>query len=269
MDRPPVVTVFGTCRVQTPTAILAAQGQVVQNQRNIFGFVHNAPEVWQQFEIITGSRCPPPRLRPFLNIGLGWPAPEPAAIERFQADFAETDLFLVEISSIRLLRFQDALLQINRTREILAPDAARHDWWKRILRRGENRVAEITPFLTDPTEMEVATGLTLTEQPQAALAADAARIAGFLRKPVIFATTFNCDLKRRPIAQRSTIADALARLEPSDYMRVFDPTHAVLDHGLDGAVRDLGHYTEAFEPHIAALLHRSLDALWRQRRTTD
>lgn len=265
MNALPVLSAFGSCRVVTPCTILKAAGQIRLNQRNIYGFVHNAPEILQQFRIVTGDMPLSSRLRPYLNIPGHWQPPETAPLEAFHAHFADTDLFVVEISSIRLLKFKSLFLQIHRTRELLAPDEAQSGWWKRLLRSGENRIAEILPGLTEPVQREVASGLVSVEQTVEQVERDALRILAFLKKPVLFVTLFNCDYKGQPIPQRSAIAEALARLPASPRMAIFDPTSAVLEAGLPAAVKDLGHYTEAFEHQIARLLMHKVSALLREQ----
>lgn len=261
MKQPPVVSVFGSCRVVTPGAILAAARKLRLNQRNIFGFVHNTREITQQFRIVTGDFQPASQLRPFLNIPPRWKSPEAMPLDQFHADFAETDIFIVEISSIRLLQFRSLFLQIHRTREILAPGMEQEAWWRKLTRSGENDQGLILPHLTDPVHIRIASTLTSVEQTVQEVRREALRIRGFLRKPVLFVTTFNCDYKRQPVPQRTVIAEALAALDGNSDSAVFDPTTAVLDRGLPEAVRDLGHYTEAFEAEIADRMMDAVTAL--------
>jgi hypothetical protein len=261
MNNPPVVSVFGSCRVVTPVAILAAAGKLRANQRNIFGFVHNTQEITQQFGIVTGHLQPPSRLRPFLNVPPSWATPEVMPLNQFHVDFAETDLFIVEISSIRLLQFKSLFLQIHRTREILAPTMNQQAWWNNLTRRGENDNSLILPHLTDPVQIEIASALTSVEQTVLTVQREAEQIRGFLRKPVLFVSIFNSDYKRQPIPQRTVITKALGALAVNIQSAVFDPTTAVLDRGLPHAVLDLGHYTPTFEAEIADRLMDTLTAL--------
>ena len=265
MDQPPVVSIFGSCRVVTPGAILKGAGKLRLNQRNVFGFVHNAREITQQFRIVTGDLQPSARLRPFLNIPPRWAPPEATPLDQFHADFAETDLFIVEISSIRILQFKSIFLQIHRTRELLAPGKEQEAWWRKLTRSGENDHGLILPHLTDPVQIEIASSLTSVEQTVQEVRREALRIKRFLRKPVLFVTTFNCDYKRQPIPQRTVIAEALAPLAVEPGSAVFDPTQAVLDRGLSDAVQDLGHYTEAFEPEIADRMMEAVTSLSRRQ----
>lgn len=147
MGQPPVVSIFGSCRVVTPGAILEADGKLRLKQRNIFGFVHNAREITQQFRIVTGDLQPSSRLRSFLNIPPRWTPPEAAPLDQFHADFAETDVYIVEISSIRILQFKSLFLQIHRTREILAAGKEQDAWWRKLTRSGENDQGLILPHL--------------------------------------------------------------------------------------------------------------------------
>lgn len=258
----PTVSVFGSCRAYNPCALLAADGRIKLNQSNIFGFVHCAAEVLQQFRLITGEAKAPSRLRPYLNIGAHWQAPDPGPADALQSRFAATDVFIVEISSVRLLRFKAFLLQINRTRELLAVDPdVLNTWWTPFLRTGINNFVPGPDCPPEDVRAEVMHGLTVTEQPIDFIRRDIEAIARRLAKPVVFVSHFNADMAGRPIAQRSAIVAAIGSARIARAATMFDPTPEVLAAGVENALADAAHYHKPFEHHLASLFHDRIMAI--------
>jgi len=152
----PNVSVFGSCRVHTPCSILARAGEIRMTQKNIFGFTHYAKEILQQFELVSGARQAPSRLRPYLNIPSLWKSPPPADFSQFDAMFRDTDLFVIEISSIRELVFKALFLQINRVNElVVGENKQKQEWWKNLLRRGRNSLDLYPIELATPLQAEI------------------------------------------------------------------------------------------------------------------
>jgi hypothetical protein len=252
LSRPTVITVFGSCRVYNPSAILAADGRAKLNQANIFGFVHCAAEVLQQLRLISGETPVPARLRPYLNIGENWRSPFPATTDALARQFDATDVFVVEVSSIRHLRFKAFLLQINRTRELLAADPeVLRNWWTPLLKTGQNNRDAIPDRGLTATALELMEQVTLVEEPASTIRRDIEMIARRLGKPVLFVSHFNVDMAGAPIAQRRTIVEAFAGAAFASPCAVLDPTDAVIARGIDRALADGAHYQADFERELA------------------
>ncbi|MFG1429352.1 hypothetical protein [Roseixanthobacter glucoisosaccharinicivorans] len=253
---PFTVTVFGSCCVVTPCQILNSEGKLKLNQRNIFGFTHHPAETYQQFQLITGSLSAPKRLWPYLNISKTWNAPDSGNIDNFHENFKDTDIFIVEVSSVRKVVYKAFLLQINRTREILAksPEDVKN-WWEPMTRFGVNNAAKIPGSLTG-NDRDVAELVNVVEQDTVGVYRDIARIDSFLKKPVIYVSHFDTDRQKKPIPQRTRINEALKKLKKPE--SVLDPTQLVQDAGIDEALLDLGHYRKEFEPEVAKLLYSKI-----------
>lgn len=253
------VTAFGSCRVVTPCQILDGRGIIKLNQQNIFGFTHYAGELFQQFRFISGDLVAPSRLLPYLNIPKHWTFPEPSELGSFHEKFKDTDVFVVEISSIRRVLFKAFMLQVNRTRELLVTqERDLKEWWNPLTRFGINDVSKIPEELTG-TAREIATGLKIEEQELSSISRDIQKIVRFLNKPTVLVSHFDTDRDRRPIPQRTKIIRAMRSLR--DPVVVFDPTELVLRAGIEDALLDLGHYTKPFEHKISECISGSvLDA---------
>jgi len=255
----PTVTVFGSCRVHAPCSMLHKSDAVELFQSNIFGFVHYTSEVIQQFELITGARPVPPRLRPFLNIPDHWRAPEHRDVASFHEQFRATDVFVVEVSSIRKLLFKAFYLQINRTRELLvSDDDTQKNWWTPLVRHGENRSAEYKLSTASDLQKEIVLNLQVKDQTFDDILFDMKRIKRFLRKPVLFVSHFNTDYQGKSVPQRKLIVDAIEAVAVEAGCHAFDPTPDVLDAGLESSIKDLGHYKPEFEARIAERLEEEI-----------
>jgi len=266
MPAVPTVSVIGSCRVYDPLKSLADAGLARLNQQRIFGFVHNSREVLQQLRLMTGEQQLPSRLRPFLNIPANWvwepSGPETALAERF----SDTDCFVVEISSIRLLRFKAMFLQINRTRELLVTnEAVEKRWWTPLLRGGRseavayliaNRLAGIPPV-----HRELLEGMSCSEQTTADLIKDMRAIRDALPAPVLFVSHFNTNADGEPIPQRQVITDAMAEGSKRFSLSYFDPTRLMVEAGIADAMLDAAHYMPSFVPHVGAAMLQQIRPL--------
>ncbi|WP_149535754.1 GT-D fold domain-containing protein [Siccirubricoccus phaeus] len=257
----PTITVFGSCRVHTPCSILHQRKAAEMHQGNIFGFAHYTSEIFQQFELITGSRPVPSRLRPFLNIPDNWRVPEHNDIADFHDQFATTDLFVVEVSSIRKLLFKSVYLQINRTRELLvSDDKTQKNWWLPLVRHGRNIMSQYNFESANDVQREVVNNLKVEDQSFEEILSDIKRIRRFLRKPVLFVSHFNTDYQGKSVPQRRLIIEAMEAAAVEAGCNAFDPTPYVLNAGLENSIQDLGHYKPAFEICIAERLQEAMRA---------
>lgn len=266
----PTITVFGSCRVYDPIREMEKAGRAAMNQQNIYGYVHNSREVLQQLDILSGRVEVPTRLRPFLNIRGRW-AWRPASTDsatRFR--FARTDAFVVEISSIRLLRYKAMFLQINRTREILAnsPELER-DWWTPLLRTGTNDLAAYEASRQQDTpavNAEVAAGAICSEQSLKSVRDDILAINELLPAPVLFVSHFNTTATGEPVRQRQLIADALQQTAAGGRIAWFDPTPMVREAGPEQTLLDPAHYQPDFIPRVGEAMLTRVEDLVAERR---
>jgi hypothetical protein len=256
----PTVTVFGCCRVITPSQMLADAGTIKLNQKNIFGFTHYAAEVKQQIDIITGAKQPPTRLRPYMNIREEWKFPAAGSLESFHESFKDTDVFVLEVSSIRKIIFKAFFLQINRTRELLGVnEKTAASWWDPMMRFQVNDTSKI-PAELEGVPREVAETIRIEEQSTDSIYKEIRELVVFLKKPVVLVSHFNTDYKGAPIPQRTKIIRAMERLQEEGMATLFDPTAHVLDMGVPTALMDLAHYKPAFQTRVAECLTDNIKA---------
>jgi hypothetical protein len=268
----PMITVFGSCRVYDPISAMEQAGRARMNQQNIYGYVHNSREVLQQLEILSGRTDVPSRLRPFLNIRGKWAWHPASTATASRARFARTDAFVVEISSIRLLRFKAMYLQINRTREILVTSPELESkWWTPLLRSGRNDPTAYEAASTAAAEAvhhEVAAGVICSEQSHKSVRDDILAINELLPAPVLFVSHFNTTATGQTIRQRQLIADAMQETSERHGVAWFDPTVLVHAAGLERSLLDPAHYQPEFIPEIGEAMLQRLEALVGERRVT-
>lgn len=258
-DPSPVITVIGSCRVYDPVRAMELEGRTQLNQQRVFGYVHNTREVLQQLRLMTGEVPLAGRLRPFLNIPAHWKwLPQDEAYELGDL-FAATDCFVVEISSIRAIRFKAMYLQLNRTRELLVTnDAVEKRWWQPLVRLGRNEplayLLANTLAQMDPVHREVMQELACAEQTTAELVKDLRAIRDALPAPVLFVSHFNTDEDKEPIEQRQVIVDAMTQASRRYGINFFDPTDMVLDADPKVALLDGAHYQPQFVPDVGLAL---------------
>jgi hypothetical protein len=265
-DPSPVITAIGSCRVYDPIRAMELEGRAQLNQQRVFGYVHNTREVLQQLRLMTGEMPLAGRLRPFLNVPSHWKwLPQDEAFELGDL-FAATDCFVVEISSIRAIRFKAMYLQLNRTRELLVTnEAIEKRWWQPLVRLGRNEplayLLANTLAQMEPVHREVMQELVCAEQSTAEIVKDIRAIRDALPGPVLFVSHFNTDAESEPIEQRQTIVDAMGQARRRYGINVFDPTDLVLDTGPAVALLDGAHYQPQFVPEVGLALLAQVSAI--------
>lgn len=96
------VTTVGTCRIADPIAAAATHLLISRNTTNIYGFVHTSKEILQQIDVLEGREIPAELVRFIASAHYESPQARPP-----------TDLYLVEVSSLKEIHFSDHLLQVN------------------------------------------------------------------------------------------------------------------------------------------------------------
>lgn len=267
-DPSPVITVIGSCRVYDPIKAMELEGRAQLNQQRVFGFVHNTREVLQQLRLMTGEVPLAGRLRPFLNIPSHWTwMPQEEAYQLGDL-FAATDCFVVEISSIRAIRFKAMYLQLNRTRELLVTnEAIERRWWQPLVRQGRNEplayLLANTLAQMEPVNREVMQELACAEQSTAEIIKDIKAIRDVLPAPVLFVSHFNTNAENEPIEQRQTIVDAMGQARRRFGISYFDPTDMTLDAGPTVALLDGAHYQPQFVPEVGLALLEHVSTIVR------
>jgi hypothetical protein len=247
------VTVMGSCRVWTPFRMLADDGRLELRNAGVYGFVHYAKEVVQQLEVMSGGRRVPARLAPYIS-HKAQPAGADEWVDIPTNDLSETDLLVVEISSLKEIVFEGYYLQINRVRDKLVSDNPKlMEWWRNLYdeREGPDRRFYLTE-VDRSTERNIVVFTKVTIQDQPSMYADMRTIVGFYDGPILFVSHFNTPTFG---GHRLEIRDRLVRFVEENAeglgKQFFNPAALVEAFGLRSALQDLAHYTPEFERAIA------------------
>ena len=256
------VGTLGSCRVHTPLKLAGDRKQITYVADNLIGYVHNSKEVIQDINILHGKVAVPENLRRLVNfVNLK----SKLDTDVFASIYRKVDMFVVEVSSIRLVEFRNLFLQIHRFRELLAGIDPSNQWEKKIQGPAEAWREHVQGVMAgrdlDPATREIVLDSTVREQAVKEIVADLSAISMRLHKPVLFVSHFCNDYQGKPIAQRATIREAL-RIFSSDlpHIAYFDPSTLVERYGLETALLDLGHYKPAFEETVSVELLKAVKA---------
>jgi hypothetical protein len=263
-NRIPRVTVLGSCRVWTPFKLLADAGDIQLQNAGVYGFVHYAKEVVQQLRVMNASLRIPRGLTPYIT-HKQVPVGDDDMLDTGFNDLRDTDILVVEISSLKEIEFEGFYLQINRLREQLVRDRPTLiTWWKELYEKDVSRPRR--EYLSNDmvaTERNIVVWTDVTIQDQASLVRDMTAIRSFFGGPVLWVSHFDTPtFEGAPIPIRNDLVrfvrDSAEALED----RFFNPRPLIEAFGMRRALQDLAHYTPEFETLLAHWLRDyELDAL--------
>lgn len=232
------ITVIGSCRVYEP--LVASGLTLVQDQ--VYGYTHNTCEHLQMLFLQNAGIPPTEALSETTLIRQNF--------KGFDGPPGDGRLFVIEISSIRILKYLSWYLQINRFFRFSERFAS--EKMDAVKFTDEETLKSSLEKLTNfPFDLDL---LQYYEQAEVELLDDLRRLQRVLQGRVLFVPHFNTDKKGQPIWQRSRIHICLQRLQRETGAKIFDPTPHVKAFGLEHALIDLGHYSKPFEQRMSSLL---------------
>lgn len=252
------VTVLGSCRIHHPIRHLDAVGLVRTDNTGTRGYIHSLGEAVQLISCPQGRERLDPATRLFT---------EPACLADIDGGAAtpheDTDLFIVEVSSIKEFILGAQYIQMNMLQKFLK-DLDAHAYFVMLcdLMRAKKGAFVKLPTLCDnmgetPRSIFMSlSGIILTFD---LLVWRLKALRALLQKPVLLVTH---------IAAPGTEGDMLAafanRLEGIAMLReagcrlgipVAEPGEFVAAHGTDKAMRNSYHYQEDFLPQLGHWLY--------------
>jgi hypothetical protein len=264
----PRVTVLGTCRVFDPFALLARRGAVELRNAGVYGFTHYTKETLQQLRAMHGELALPVELGPYITHNR-FPARADGTLATAENSLEETDLLVVEISSLKEIEFRGFYLQINRLRGRLVGDREQlQRWWKRLYAKEKlgSSVEEREPFLEEdlsPLERDLVLGIEVQLQTAESMLADMEAIRAYFGGPILWVSHFDTpalkggrELPRRKQLVAGVEAGAASLGEP-----FFNPREDIEAFGLPEALQDMGHYQPEFQAELATRFERMLPEL--------
>lgn len=260
----PRIGAIGSCRVHTPMLHAEAAGLLTYARHTGFGYVHNPYEVEQIIRLTTGAAKRPPReLSPLMAV-LRWRLLTPTS-------FAETlgsgEALIIELSSIRVLRYRGYYLQIHRFRELMKEHGAatmnagffdKPDQAREALR-------ETARDMPEGLQRSVVEELEFWEMTEDELQASLQRIYDATPQPITFVNIVTTNMAETGIRQREMLRDGIASfVARNDRAQLVDPTEWVREAGMAEAMSDSSHYAPHYEPVVGRLLAESVASRLRE-----
>jgi hypothetical protein len=256
----PRVTVLGTCRVYDPFAILAKRGTIELANAGVYGFVHYTKEALQQLRVMHGELAIPHTLAPYIT-HRELPAGAGATLATAENRLEETDLLVVEVSSLKEIEFDGFYLQINRLRnELVGEREPLQRWWKRLYDKeaeggpGRRDRDELLSDDLSPLEGDLVAGIEVRLQGEESMRADMEAIAGYFDGPILWVSHFDTvglksgvEIPIRKQLAAAAEAGAAALGQP-----FFNPRQEVEAFGLEAALEDMAHYKPEFQAELAS-----------------
>lgn len=265
----PRVTVLGTCRVYDPFEILAGRGVVELANTGVYGFTHYTKETLQQLRVMHGELAIPFELKPYIThrkIRAG--ADDNLATPENQ--LTETDLLVVEISSLKEIAYAGFHLQINRLRNELVGDREQlQRWWRRLYDKEAERGPQRQPrdeFLGEdlsPLERDLVAGIEVELQTDESMRADMEAIREYFDGPILWVSHFDTRALKSgvEIPLRKRLAAAVEAGAATLGQPFFNPRQDVERFGLPRALEDMAHYKPEFQAELASRFERMLPEL--------
>lgn len=251
---------IGTCRIHTPFTRAEASGGVEVLRARNYGFTHTAEEALQQLRYMRGETDFPAEVKPILF--------RPGSEEKLsKQNFVEPDLYVIEISSAKLITVDGVAVQMNYLKRHFNEfffDAARtRNFWQLASLEGQE---EKTAWLKqqaaftrlDKEDQSLLRQMSLRRSSLPDLRNAMGEIAAIVGGDKVVFTThvnaFNPDGKQ--IASRDALITAVVANAAELGVQVYNPTALMLAFeqrlAMENGGLDLTHFTDAFSDHLVA-----------------
>ena len=228
----PNIAVIGSCRVFNPVNILSRENKILHHSQGIDWYTHSTCDALQKIDIVKKNIEVPNELLPLLvHTNYGYDA------SVFRKDiFDNSDVFIVEISSIKVIKYGFWYLQQWCVRDVLENEDSdykdRHYILDKLLKYKQNET-ELKDHLR--------------------------RICVSIGKPIIFVSHFDVPVENgNLLPERSLIRSTLINFCKDTEILHFDPTDLILRHGHSESLSDHSHYLQSFEQVVADKLYDAI-----------
>lgn len=248
-----VVAGIGSCRILTPLMLLERKGRVSARHNGASWYTHSTADTLQKIDIITNKRkLSEPEIPLVVHGAHKW---QPETHRKDLLDDVET--FVLEIASLKLIDYQGLEIQRWCLRDILIEQKVPIEPFLNALslKVGERDLGFLPETATDQIRDIAAKAVAIRQTPRA-LTTDLRRLEKRLARPLVLVPHINVEGGTGAlIPERIVLCDVLkAFCEAGPGRTYFDPAVHVRAYGVDKALKDLGHYTSAFEHVMGDLM---------------
>lgn len=247
------VTAVGSCRVLGPLRKAGSDACFSLNQSGVYGYCHSSAEALQQLRVLNGTFRLPEHLLPVV-------APRSAETESLAASHIPSDMYIVELSSAKILTIDGVCVQLNYfTRHFQSFFSDRQKsraFWKAVRENdfeARKSVIDAGPERL-PTDRYMLENLRMELSSEESLSEDINAITSLVPH-ALFVTHFNARKRDGLLlsARENYLRSAVRALETSG-VKYFDPSDYVEAFGQSEALADstgsLSHYSEEFEAFL-------------------
>jgi len=246
-----VVSIMGTCRLNLPLRKMSETGRIVLNNSGFeSSYLHTTPELIRRMEVLMRRKEYDTEVQRFQ-------CSETDAINpHFRFSIEDSDLMIVEVSSLKIATFHSEPLQINNIfREFCEDRGSEGEKIREAISAslgaeygGILGEKELNLELFDQFELDLLDNLVIRIQQSSEVISQMEEIAELCPVPVIFLKHINVEGNDgRPIANRVLLSDYMD--SSVEGLNILDPTPIVLEYGremmLEDEGVDLNHYSES------------------------
>ena len=253
MEGVPRVTVIGTCRVHHPLRNLEQRGKIILNNGGLGSFVHSSPEALLRLRVLLGLEAYDEQ---FVKLQVG-ETKDLRLIPDDEYDFSDTDLLVIELSTIKALSLLGQPLQFNEVnRHMCTP----YGEFGKAIRKNLNvafntradsvELPEIEPPENYPKEfIDHIEELKPVVLDSSAISTDINEMRKLANVPILLVNHINLPGSNgKLITSRNKLCNIINEYAKSEGVEVFNPaemfTHHTPEELLMDDGKDLNHYAK-------------------------
>jgi hypothetical protein len=249
----PTVTVIGTCRVHHPLRAIEEKGLIHLNNGGMGSFVHSSPEALVRLKVLLGMKTYEEHL---LKLQVG-ESKEIKLKPDEGFDFSNSDILVIEISTIKAISFFDNPLQVNEiNRHMCTP----HGEFGKMLRHNLSQSFNGRKEYVDMPEIEIPESypidyieiinnlkpVVLSEKE---IFEDLKDISSLIKIPILIVNHINLPGRDgKPITSRNKLCNIINKYSEIENVAVFNPVEIFNRHKREDLLmkngEDLNHYAK-------------------------
>lgn len=254
MEEIPAITIIGTCRVHDTLRKVSEKGYIKLNNGGMDTFVHSLPEIFQRLKIFSRESK---YLSEIVGLQVGvrkGVTTEPDA----DFDFEQTDVIVIEISTLKAIYYDNQPLQFNEVNRLLCTP---HGDFGIELRNNidyafnNNEASVLLPNLPFPETVsenyrQIIANLKPKLMDEQDIREYLDQIYQYVKKPILYVNHINVvGVNGRKITSRNRLCKIIQKYCEENDFALFQPSTLFSQHDTknllakDGA--DLAHYAKS------------------------
>jgi len=237
------ICIIGSCRIEKPLQKHGHKSICGLNKQ----FVHNSVEIIQRINFLKGNLFPDNLINYIFRVSIDQSKFKPV-------DFDKIDLFIIEVSTLKNIKYNEYSLQDNKLSEEIEKNTKFENNKELInfLEKSNN----VTKNDIDSTEefFDIAKNIKLSYQTYELLKKDIIEILNLLGKPVLFVNHINVKVNGEYIERRNLLSKYMNQLSTELKFDIFNPNEIIEKYGENKMLDDVNHYSEYGEDIIGEYL---------------